>query len=254
MLRCPDVGRRNDLAPHRVPGAVDTDASNSGNRDEIADVINVDVYSDIVCPWCYIGHRRLSTAIAALPEGVKVAVTFRPFQLDPGAPDTAEPLHARLQRKFGPRAGAMLAHVTAQATGEGLTMHWDQALSVNTRTAHRLLELARRERGATGQLALLEQLFQLYFTSGGNIADVEQLADAAARAGLDRAHVVAYLHSDDGVAELEAAFEHARRLGVESVPTFVLDGRYAVQGAQPATALVEAINEVARLRHIGGSS
>lgn len=229
---------------------MDTQASNLASKDAVADVVSVDVYSDIICPWCYIGHRRLGTALAALPEGVKVKVTFRPFQLDPGAADTAEPLHARLQRKFGPRAGAMLAHVTTQATGEGLTMNWDEALSVNTRTAHRLVELARREQGEAGQLAVIEQLFELYFTNGGNIADVDQLSEAAARAGLDRARVVEYLNSDEGVPELEASFDQARRLGVQSVPTFVIDGRYAVQGAQPAVALVDAITEVVRLRRV----
>lgn len=213
-----------------------------------SDVIRVEVYSDVICPWCYIGHRRLSTAIAALPDDVKVAVTFRPYQLDPGASDTAEPLHNRLQRKFGARAGTLLTHVTEQATGEGLTMNWDRAISENTRTAHRLLEFARREHGDATQQAVLDQLFELYFTNGGNIGDVEQLADAAARAGVDRQRVAEYLRSEDGVDDLESAFDHARQLGVQSVPTFVIDGRYAVQGAQPATTLVEAIVQVSRAK------
>jgi predicted DsbA family dithiol-disulfide isomerase len=211
-----------------------------------SDSVTIDVYSDVVCPWCYIGHRRLATALEALPEGVSAQVTFRPYQLDPGASDTPEPVRARLNRKFGPQAASMLARVTEQAQGEGLEMDWDRALSVNTRTAHRLLEYARRHEGGAAQPAVIEELFALYFTNGGDMSDIEQLADAAARAGLDRERVRAHLDSDEGVQELEQEFEAARRLGVQAVPTFVVDGRYAVQGAQSAEALVETIVEVAR--------
>ncbi len=207
--------------------------------------IAVDVYSDVICPWCYIGHRRLQTALAALAEGTDVRVRFRPYQLDPSAPETADPLHKRLARKFGPRAGAMLDHVTQQAAAEGLEMNWDRAISVNTLTAHRLLEFARLEGGEAMQLAMVDRLFELYFTEGGNIGDIEQLAVAAASAGLSPDRVRAHLASGNGIAELTAALAEARRLGVEAVPTFVIDGRYAVQGAQPAHTLVEALRNVA---------
>lgn len=203
--------------------------------------IAIDVYSDIICPWCYIGHRRLATALAALPAETAVRVTFRPFQLDPGAPEVAEPLHARLARKFGARAGSVLAQVTQQAEAEGLDMRWDRAQSVNTRTAHRLLEWVRRTHGTAAQLQVLDALFRLYFTDGGNVADLDQLAAAAGRAGLDTDAVRTYLASDDGLEALEAAFAQARRLGVEAVPTFVIDGRYAIQGAQPAAVMLDAI-------------
>lgn len=208
--------------------------------------VTIDVYSDIVCPWCYIGHRRLETALAALPDDLQAVVTFRPYQLDPGSPDTPEPLRDRLQRKFGPQAASMLARVTQQAEGEGLEMNWERAISVNTRTAHRLLEFVRRTSGAARQRALMDELFSLYFTAGGNVGDVSQLAEAASRAGLDRETMHAYLESEAGVEELEREFDAARQLGVQAVPTFVINGRYGVQGAQPAATLAETIAEVAR--------
>ncbi len=208
--------------------------------------MKIEIYSDIVCPWCYIGERRLARALAALPNGQDVDVVFRPYQLDPGAPTTAIPLLPYLEQRFGSRAAGMMSHVTATAAGEGITTAWDKALSVNTRLAHRVVAFAEREYGAGVQRALVERLFALYFTQGGNVGDVDQLVAAAADVGVDPDRVRVLLASDDGVAELEAAFESARRLGIQSVPTFVIDGRHAVVGAQPAAALLEVLENLAR--------
>src|SRR5262245_37351638 len=101
------------------------------------ETLTIDVYSDVVCPWCYVGHRRLATALAALPDSIAATVTFRPYQLDPGAPEVPEPLQNRLRRKFGARASSVMAHVARQAEDEGIEMNWDKALSVNTKAAHR---------------------------------------------------------------------------------------------------------------------
>lgn len=206
--------------------------------------MKIEIYSDIACPWCYIGERRLARALTAVSPREPVEVVFRPYQLDPHAPDTAAPLTTYLERRFGGRSDGMLEEVTRAAEGEGITMAWDRALSANTRTAHRLLQWALRQRGPEVQRRLAGELFALHFTRGGNIADVEQLADAAAAAGLDRDEARAHLVSDDGVQELEQEFDKARELGIMSVPTFVIDGRYAIQGAQPVSTFARMLEQL----------
>lgn len=207
--------------------------------------MKIDVYSDIVCPWCYIGERRLDTALTIFGKSENVEVTFRPYQLDPGAPETATPLVPHMEKRFGPRAGAMLRQVGSAAAGEGITMNWDAALSGNTRNAHRLLQLARAEYGPAVARALVGRLFDLHFTRGGDVVDHAQLTEEAVAAGMDRARVDAYLASNEGEQELTAAFEQARKRGITAVPTFVFNDTYAVQGAQPASALLEVLEKVA---------
>ena len=206
--------------------------------------MKIEIYSDIACPWCYIGERRLERALAALPPRERIDVVFRPYQLDPDAPQTAVPLTQYLERRFGARKDGMLAAVNHAAEGEGITMAWDRALSVNTRTAHRLLQWALLEGGPEVQRKLAAELFALHFTRGGHVADVEQLAAAAASAGLDAEGARAYLISDEGVRELESELDRARELGITSVPTFVIDGRYAIQGAQPTSTFVRVLEQL----------
>jgi len=205
--------------------------------------MKIEIYSDIVCPWCYIGERRLERALAALPAHERIEVVFRPYQLDPNAPATAVPLTHYLERRFGGRRNGMLDAVNHAAEGEGITMAWDRALSANTRTAHRLLQWALREGGPDVQRQLAAHLFALHFTRGGNVADIEQLAAAAASVGLDAGGARAYLASDEGIGELESEFEKARELGIASVPTFVIDGRYAIQGARPVSTFVRILEQ-----------
>lgn len=203
--------------------------------------MKIEVYSDVVCPWCYVGERRLKRALAALPDASRIDVQFMPYQLDPSAPDEASPLVPYVERRFGRGVGAMLERVSTVAKGEGVSINWDRALIANTRTAHRLLTWVVQEYGAKAQGSVAEQLFDLYFTRGGNIADIEQLVQAAARAGVDANHARAHLQSTDGVVELEAAFDDARRRGVQAVPTFVIDGRFVVEGGQPVAAFVDVL-------------
>jgi predicted DsbA family dithiol-disulfide isomerase len=210
--------------------------------------MQIEVYSDIVCPWCYIGERRLERALTALPAGGPIEVVFRPYQLDPNAPETAVPLTQYLERRFGGRKEGMLNAVSQAAEGEGITIAWDRALSANTGTAHRLLQWALNEGGPEVQRTLAEELFALHFTRGGNVADVAQLAAAAASVGLDAGRARAYLVSGDGVRELESAFEKARQLGIASVPTFVIDGQYGIQGAQPTSTFVRILEQLLSTR------
>jgi len=205
----------------------------------------VEIYSDVVCPWCYIGERRFARALAAFPQADRVDVVYRSYQLDPGAPEKAVPLKQYLARRFGGAVDGMLARVTENAAAEGIVMEWDRALSVNPLTAHRLIGLAEREYGAKVQRALFEKLFEAHFTNGADISDHDQLADLAESVGMDRARVQAYLASDEGLAEVQEAFEHARRIGVRAVPTFVFDGEVAVEGAQPASVFLQVLEEVA---------
>lgn len=205
--------------------------------------MTVEVYSDVVCPWCYIGERRLRQAVAALPDGRGVTVRFMPFQLDPATPDAAVPVRQYLKRRFGPGMAQRLEHVTAVARQEGVSLDWDRARIANTATAHRLLTWVQQEYGDAVQNAVVEQLFELYFTRGGDIGDVADLADAAGRGGVDAARAAAHLTSGDGRAELDAAFAEARRRGIRAVPTFVVDGRIVGEGAQPVADLVDLLEQ-----------
>jgi predicted DsbA family dithiol-disulfide isomerase len=206
--------------------------------------MKVEIYSDVVCPWCYIGERRFERALAAFPGARDVEVVFRPYQLDPTTPETAIPTMQYLARRFGRPVEGMLGQVTAAAAGEGITIDFDRALAVNTRTAHRLLRLAEREYGAAVQHALVNALFDAHFSRGGNVGDHAQLTELAERAGMDAERVRAYLASDEGAAELEAEFAEARALGIKAVPTFVFDGQFMVEGGQPASTFLQVLEEV----------
>ncbi|RKS80557.1 putative DsbA family dithiol-disulfide isomerase [Motilibacter peucedani] len=203
--------------------------------------MKIDVWSDVACPWCYIGKRRLEKAIAAFGEPVEVE--FHAFVLDPTAPAEARPLNDHLADKFGGDVEAMQAHVTGLAAGEGLEFNMDKALAVNTRDAHRLLVLAR-ERGL--QAEAKERLLRAYFTEGRNVGDLFTLAEIGVEAGLDGDEVRSWLASDSGAAEVDEELATARDIGITAVPTFVIDRRYAVQGAQEAPTLLRVLERAAR--------
>ena len=206
--------------------------------------MKVEIYSDIACPWCYIGERRFFRALAAFPQADEVEVVFRPYQLDPTLSETPQPLTDQLREKFGPRLDATLRHTAATAKQEGLDFRFEDAQAVNTLTAHRLLRFALEQGGPDVQRALAEKLFEAYFTKGQNVADHALLADLAEAAGLDRDDVLVYLSVGDGEREVEAEIAGAQRLGIRAVPTFVFDGRTAVQGAQPTSAFLQALEEL----------
>ena len=205
--------------------------------------MKVEIYSDIACPWCYIGKRRFERALAAYPG--EVEVVYRPYQLDPAAPSTARPLTEALAEKFGSRVAALTGSVTEAARGDGITMDFGRALAANTLAAHRLLRLAEHEYGPAVQRALAEALFDAHFSRGADIGDPAVLAGLAAGAGIDEGRASAYLASDEGLAEVQEEIGHARQLGITAVPTFVFDGKYGVQGAQPPSAFLQALEAVA---------
>jgi predicted DsbA family dithiol-disulfide isomerase len=210
--------------------------------------LTVEIWSDVVCPWCYIGKRRFEAAAAELSEEVDLEVVFRPYQLDPAAAaGSSSPVIDAYAKKFGgaERAAQIIDHVTTVAAGEGLEFHMDRALRANTLLAHRLLLLAER---AGLQHALKERLLKAYFCDGLDIGDREQLAACAAEVGMDRSAARAYLDGDEGEADVQALLRMAAEAEITAVPTFVLDGRWAVPGAQDAQTFVTVIRRLLQRR------
>lgn len=207
--------------------------------------MKVEIYSDVVCPWCYIGERRFERALAEFAGTEEVEVVYRAFQLDPDAPDTPFPLKERLRKKFGVLAEDAMRRVTETGAQEGIEFDWDRGVAVNTLTAHRLLRLAEREYGAKVQRELVGKLFDAHFTRGGDVSDHALLSELAASVGMDAKRVRGHLASGEGLEETREELERARRLGVRAVPTFVFDGRYVVEGAQPSSSFVEVLGRVA---------
>jgi predicted DsbA family dithiol-disulfide isomerase len=214
--------------------------------------VKVDIYSDVACPWCYIGQARFERALREFEGPEHIEVCYRPYQLDPRAPMDAEPMYDYLARRFGAQARAMAAHVIGIAQGEGLAMDYDRGLTVNTLNAHRLLTLAERERGAEVQRALMGRLFEAHFAEGKDVGDPRVLAELAADVGLDQDATRNYLESDQGTREVREEIAAAQRLGVSAVPTYVFDEKYIVEGAQPTELFVQALDQIANDAVVGG--
>ncbi|MCP3787897.1 DsbA family oxidoreductase [Micromonospora sp. A3M-1-15] len=205
--------------------------------------MEIEIYADVVCPWCWIGKRRLEQALAGY-DG-EVTVRFRPFQLDPTPVTEPKPLIEALGAKFGGRdkAEGMAAHVTQVAKGAGIDMRFDRAVAANTFEAHRLVRLAT-ERGRAAEL--VERLYRAHFQDGIDVGSTDALVKLAGEVGLDEAEAREYLESNLGRREVAADLSAAHQLGVSSVPTFVLAGKYAVTGAQEPETLLAALHEVAQ--------
>ena len=203
--------------------------------------LRIDIWSDVVCPWCWIGKHRLQQALEQMGEkGRDVDIRWHAFQLDPDSDETPVPLREAYERKFGSRERTeqILAQTQATGRGEGLPFDFDRGqVRVNTLKAHRLIWLAGRE-GDAG--AVGEALFRAHFEQGRNLADTRTLVDAGAAGGLSEARVRAMLDSDEGIAEVRAQLGQAQALGIRAVPTFLLDGQLAVQGAQSPDVFREA--------------
>jgi predicted DsbA family dithiol-disulfide isomerase len=212
----------------------------------MAKVLPIDVWSDIACPWCYVGKRRLESALTQFPHADQVEVTWHAFELDPSAPaqrDTQQSYAERIAKKYGSgvaRAKEMVDRMLGIAAADGLAFDFEHIRPGNTFNAHRLLELAKRH-GLQGQLK--ERLFQGYLSEGAAIGDPETLLRLATEVGLPVEEVQAVLSSDAHAAEVRADEAEARALGVDGVPFFVIGGRYAVAGAQPAELLLQALTQ-----------
>ena len=202
----------------------------------------VEIWSDIACPWCYVGKRRWERALADFPHRADVTVEWRSFELDPQAParhdEPQVELLARKYRTSVAQAEAMNARMTAEAAKEGLAFRLDRVRVGNTFDAHRLLH----EAAAQGRRdVLVERLFAAYLAEGESLGDHDVLARLAAEAGLDAAAVRAMLAEDRHAAAVRDDEARARRLGITGVPFFVLDGRIGVSGEQTPDVLLDAL-------------
>jgi predicted DsbA family dithiol-disulfide isomerase len=213
--------------------------------------ITVDVVSDVVCPWCFIGQKRLDKAIAA--SGIDVHVNWRPFQLDPTIPPAGKDRRDYMLEKFGSEERIREIHARIEPLGaaEGISFAFDAIkVAPNTLDAHRVIRWA----GAAGedvQNRLVQKLFRLNFEEGKNLGDPSVLTEAAREAGMDAAIVETLLPTDADVEAVRGEIATASRMGVTGVPCFLLEGKYAVMGAQDADTLADAIRQVAAAKANG---
>ena len=207
--------------------------------------MNIEIWSDIACPWCYIGKRRLERALAARADAAEVEILWRSFELDPTAPLSSEQsLDELLSRKYGmslERARQMQEHMAGVAADEGLAFDFGAVQPGNTFDAHRLLHFARSE---GMQDRMKERLLRAYFTDGIRISDPAALASAAADVGLDGEEVRELLASDRYADDVRRDQARAMELGIRGVPFFVFDGQHGVSGAQPPEIFAEVLAQV----------
>jgi predicted DsbA family dithiol-disulfide isomerase len=205
--------------------------------------MRVDIWSDVVCPWCYIGKRRFAAALADFEHREQVEVVYRSFELDPAYPrDLQTPVLDLLAAKYRmspAQAKEAEASVAARAAAAGLEFTADRVMG-NTFDAHRLVHLAR-ERGV--QEPVLERLFEAYFAEGRPVFTPADLAILGAEAGLDSGEAAQVLQDGSYGDAVRADEEQARAFGISGVPFFVLDGKYGVSGAQPAAAFGQALEQ-----------
>lgn len=206
--------------------------------------LSLDVYSDVICPWCYVGKRRLERALQVW-DGTPVNVRWRPFQLNPTMPRNGMDRRQYLDMKFGSPAAARTIYdqVSTAGAAEGIRFAFERMTRTpNTFAAHRLIWWAGRQ---GKQDEMVEILFRRYFLEGGDIGHIDTLSQAAADAGFDRAIAATFLVGDEGVEEVNAEESAGHRLGIRGVPYFVINGTSALSGAQPPEQLVATFRESA---------
>ena len=205
--------------------------------------MQVDIYSDIVCPWCYVGKRRMERALAQLDGAAQAHITWRPFQLNPTMPLDGMDRTTYLKAKFGSLEafGRMEEQLLAAGKDEQIPFAFEKIQRTpNTFAAHRLAWYAAQQ---GKQDEVVEALFRAYFLEGKHIGDMKTLTHVAAEAGLDRTETEAFLASETGVVEVKAEETVGRRLGIRGVPYFVFNGSIAISGAQTPDIFVSAIRQ-----------
>jgi predicted DsbA family dithiol-disulfide isomerase len=211
----------------------------------------IDVFSDVVCPWCFVGKRRLEQALALVRRGragdeIEVGVTWKPFELNPGLPREGVDRAAYRRAKFGSLERSQLLDARLLAAGEsvGIAFAFDRIQRTpNTFDAHRLLWLAE---SLGRQDALAEALFRAYFLEGLNVGDHGVLADLADASGVPRARAASLLAGRDGEAEVRTEEDRAYRSGIQGVPHFIIGGTHPISGAQNPEVIAAAIQDVLR--------
>lgn len=205
--------------------------------------MRIELWADVVCPWCWIGETRLYRALEQRPD-VQAEVVWRPFQLQPDVPPEGIPWDEVERTKFGgpERARMMFQHVANAGAADGLEFHFERIPAhPNTRDAHRLVLLAQ-EAGIGREMA--EALFRANFQEGRDVGKTGVLADVAAQAGLDRDRVARFLGGDQLGRVVDESQALARSMGVDGVPFFLIDGKYAFSGAQPLETFVSVLDRV----------
>jgi len=209
-----------------------------------ASPLQIDVVSDVVCPWCYIGKRRIENALALVPD-IPVELHWRPFFLNPWVPREGMPRNDYLKTKFGSVEAyhGIAGRVAAAAAEEGLQYNSDRVKrQPNTIDCHRLIHWAEAD-GKAGDMK--QRLMELYFRDGGDLTDIDVLVQAAKDVGMDGESVRRRLASDEDIGLIIAQADEAAEKGISGVPTFIFAGKYAVSGAQAPEQLARAIQQVA---------
>jgi predicted DsbA family dithiol-disulfide isomerase len=206
--------------------------------------IRIGVVSDVVCPWCYIGKRRLEKAIQKLSDRFDFEVEYFPFELNPQIPASGLDQKDYLIKKFGgeDRYRQLTDHVSKVAAVDGLRFDYNaQKISPNTRNAHRLIQLSKED---NRHLELVEALFKAFFTDGIDLSKTDNLIRLAESVGMDKARVEQFLNSNTGVVEVEMAEQELHKLGITGVPFYIVNNKYGISGAQPSEAFIKAFNEI----------
>jgi len=224
-------------------------------HDTTRPTVTVEVWSDVVCPWCYIGKRKFASGLALVEAELAEAgldvdfdVSYHPYQLDPtAAPGAAGPVIEAYAKKFGgqERAEAIIANVSERAAEVGLEFRMDHALRANTLLAHRLIWLAGQPGSPVAQDAVKERLLKAYFHDGLNIGDPDVLSHCAGEIGFDRDDVYEFLASGRGTDEVRAELDVAADNGITAVPTYVVNGRWAIPGAQEPETFAQVLRKMA---------
>lgn len=206
--------------------------------------MKIEIWSDVICPFCYIGKRNFETALEQFADKKNIEVIWKSFQLDPTIPEVAtESYTDYLVKRKGmavEQVQGMLSNVTQMATQVGLDYHLDQSVIVNSLKAHQLIQFAKSKN--LGNEAE-ERLFKAFFIEGKNIADTETLVQLGKDFGLDESEIKAILEDEKYKYEIAQDIQEAQNIGVTGVPFFVFDRKYAVSGAQPAEAFLETLNK-----------
>ncbi|MGQ0644142.1 MAG: DsbA family oxidoreductase [Elusimicrobiota bacterium] len=211
--------------------------------------VRIDVFSDVVCPWCYVGKKRMERAAAELAGRHELEVAWHPFELNPGMPAGGLPRREYLSKKFGglEELERMDARMKEVGEGEGISFRQEAIeRAPNTFDAHRLIWLAGR-RGR--QDAVVEGLFHSYFSQGRDVGDRSVLARIAGECGLDPAAAAAFLAGEEGRAEVRLEEEEVRRAGLRAVPFFIIGGETALEGAEPPETFLQAVESLTVPRH-----
>lgn len=221
---------------------------------ETAVSIKLEIYSDTICPWCYVGFARLREALAARPD-LDVRVDWLPFELNPDLPPEGEDRKAYMLRRFGDvdRFAAGQRQLQQLGAALGIDFQFERVTRApNTRRSHALIRWAGEQGGAALQMAVKERVLRAHFTEGRDLADPQVLADVAAASGLDRDAALRALDEPDRRAAIEGLEAQAQAWGISGVPTFIFERRYAFSGAQPLEVFLGAFDRVVAER--GGAS